>query len=135
MLRVIKIGLVSDLHTEFWRTSDHQIIESMHRQLADADLLLLAGDIGIGVNSVRCARVLFPDQPVFFVAGNHEFYNGDYDEVLDALHHAAGGNLHLLHKAIGTITVADIALRIIGTTLWTDFNLLRTVDLSLMDAK
>lgn len=132
---MIKIGLVSDLHTEFWRTSDHQIIDLMHRRLGDADLLLLAGDIGIGVNSVRCARILFPDQPIFLVAGNHEFYNGDYDAVLDMLQNAAGENLRFLHKTVSTITIDNNALRIIGTTLWTDFDLLGTVDLSLMDAK
>lgn len=129
------IGLVSDLHSEFWRPSDHPIIANIQTALADADLILLPGDIGVGSHSVITARLLFPDKPVFLLAGNHEFYQGDYHTVLNELRTAATGNLHFLHQSVATIEVKGTPVRIIGATLWTDFELLGTFDLSLLDAR
>jgi predicted phosphodiesterase len=131
---VIKIGLVSDLHTEFWRPSDQQRISTMIQQrLADADLLLLPGDLGIGMAGIKLVKTMFPERPVFVVAGNHEFYNGDYDVVMADLQSMIG-NVKFLHKSVAQIEIAGVSLRIIGTTLWTDFNLHGTVPLALLDA-
>ena len=133
---MINIGLVSDLHTEFWTTTTEQRIGAMIQERLDAaDLILLPGDIGHGADGVAMARRLFPDKPVFMVAGNHEFYQGDYAAVLDDLQAAATGNIHFLHMAVGEITIRDTAVRIIGTTLWTDFDLHGTPDLSLLAAR
>ena len=80
---MIKIGLVSDLHTEFWKPADHQAIgPRLQASLADADLILLPGDIGIGRAGYDIAETLFPNRPVYMVAGNHEFYGGNYETVL-----------------------------------------------------
>jgi predicted phosphodiesterase len=133
---MIKIGLVSDLHTEFWRHSDTQnIAEVIQRRLADADLILMPGDIGVGIASATLAKLIFPNHPVYLLAGNHEFYHGDYERVLDMLASSATDNVHFLHKTSIETTVHGMNLRIIGTTLWTDFDLLGTPDLSLFDGR
>jgi len=132
---MIKIGLVSDLHTEFWTPSDHRAIGSrIQASLADADLILLAGDIGVGIASYNVAENLFPDRPVYMVAGNHEFYGDDYETVLATLR-AAKGTVHFLHKTVALLTIDHTPIRIIGTTLWTDFALHHTVPLAMLDAR
>ena len=133
---MINVGLVSDLHTEFWSSNAEQRIGAMVQERLDAaDVILLAGDIGNGVDAIAMARRLFPNKPVFMVAGNHEFYQGDYATVLHDMHEAATGNIHFLHMAVGEITIRDTPVRIIGTTLWTDFALHLTPDLSLLAAR
>jgi predicted phosphodiesterase len=135
-MSMINIGLVSDLHTEFWHNRQERRVGGLVRErLATADIILLPGDIGAGADGIAMARRLFPDKPVFMVAGNHEFYQGDYARVLDDLRAAATDNIHFLHMDVGTITVHDTPIRIIGTTLWTDFALHSTPDLSLLDAQ
>lgn len=128
----MKIGIVSDLHTEFWHDREFNGIgERVRERLADAEIVLLPGDIGVGTDSVAAARRLFPDKPVYLIAGNHEFYYFDYDEVLASLAAAAGDTVHFLHKSVVELG----AIRLIATTLWTDFNLYGTPDLSQIVAR
>jgi predicted phosphodiesterase len=123
----MKIGIVSDLHTEFWREREFQDIgDAVRERLSEADLVLLPGDIGVGGDSVAAARRLFPDKPVYLIAGNHEFYHFDYDETLADLQAKAGGSVRFLHKSVVELD----AIRLIATTLWTDFDLYGTPDLS-----
>jgi predicted phosphodiesterase len=131
----IKIGIVSDLHSEFWSLRATAIIGGkVAETLAEADLILLAGDIGNGSDGLVLTRSLFPTKPIFMVAGNHEFYQRDYDQVISDLQAATDDNTHFLHQSVGEITIGDTPIRIIGTTLWTDFNLHGGPDLSLFDA-
>jgi predicted phosphodiesterase len=131
---MVKIGLVSDLHTEFWKPSDYLTIgPRVQASLEDADLILLAGDIGVGIASYNIARRLFPDRPVFMVAGNHEFYGDDYETVLGALQ-ATTGSVMFLHNTVEVLTIRGTPIRIVGTTLWTDFALHQSVPLSILDA-
>lgn len=133
---MIKVGIVSDLHTEFW--SLHHLTNvgaKVASTLADADLILLAGDIGKGADGIAIAASLFPNKPVFMVAGNHEYYQGDYDQVLNEMQAMTVNNVTFLHQAVGRITLDDTPIRIIGTTLWTDFDLHGEVPLSLLDAQ
>lgn len=133
----IKIGIVSDLHTEFWSEVHFDRIGSrVQFQLATADLILLAGDIDSGSASVRTAKRLFPAKPVCLVAGNHEFYQRDYALTLAALREeAVGGNINFLHRDCYTATINEKPIRVLGATLWTDFALLGTPDLSMLDAQ
>lgn len=133
----MKVGIVSDLHTEFWKPIHEQITSKIQDHLADAELILLAGDIGTGQDSVAVAARLFPDKPVFMVAGNHEFYNGDYEEVLGEMAEAAAksANVRFLHQDAAFFDLGEERWRILGTTLWTDFDLHGTPDLSMLDAR
>lgn len=131
---MIKIGLVSDLHSEFWREGDHRIIDLIQQRLADADIILLPGDIGVSAEGIRLARSMFQGKPVYMLAGNHEFYDGDYHAVLDELHTNSGDNVEFLHKTVAILNIDGTTIRIIGTTLWTDFALYGTPELSMLQA-
>jgi len=61
----MKIRILSDLHLEFQQWSPPK---------ADADVVVLAGDIDVGIRGVEWARRSFPSSPVVYVPGNHEFY-------------------------------------------------------------
>ena len=64
----MKIHILSDLHTEF---SDFDPPET------DADVVVLAGDIGVGPSGIEWAADHWLDRPVIYVAGNHEYYGHD----------------------------------------------------------
>lgn len=131
---MIKIGLVSDLHSEFWSSAAlKRIGGKINDHLALADIILLPGDIGNGRMAIDTARALFPDKPVCMIAGNHEFYQNDYETVLTELQSV--DNIHFLHMSVVHLTVNDTPVRIIGTTLWTDFDLYGTPDLSMLVAR
>lgn len=111
----MKIRCLSDLHLEFTG------YEIDYLTPAGEDLVVLAGDIGIGVAGLDWARRAIPDRPVVYVLGNHEYYKHDFDTLLaDARQRVAGSNVHLLEN-----DALDLGgLRILGCTLWTDFRAL-----------
>ena len=119
------LGIVSDIHTEFWTEKEFETIGPMLRNnTKDADIILLAGDIGVGAKSILAANTLFPDKEICIVAGNHEFYKSTHDEVIDEMIKTANNfpRIHFLNR--DTFVFNDI--RIIGATLWTDFNFFGT---------
>jgi predicted phosphodiesterase len=99
---------MSDLHLEF---SDYR------PDPVDADVVVLAGDIDTGTSGLEWAARQFPDIPVVYVAGNHEYYDQDMLILRKELAEAAGRlGIHFLDDReviIGTV-------RFIGCTLWTD---------------
>ncbi len=109
-----RLLILSDLHLEFAAF-----------QPPDADLydiVVLAGDIAVGVKAVHWARreSTFAGKPVIFVPGNHEFYNSERTRMLRQLREAAADtNVHLLDRD----EVALQGVRFLGATLWTDFEL------------
>ena len=81
---------------------------------------MLAGDIDLGVRGLKWARRQFPDVPVIYVAGNHEFYHGRLQDVRDSLlEQGKRSGVHVLDQ--DEITIGNV--RFLGTTLWTDFAL------------
>jgi predicted phosphodiesterase len=84
----------------------------------DADLVVLAGDIDNGATGIEWAKAAFR-APVLYLAGNHEYYDGEFDSVQAAMRAAAGGAVELLDC---TRTVID-GVRFLGCTLWTDYSL------------
>lgn len=70
-----KIRVFSDLHLEF---------QDWVPPSSDADTVVLAGDIHIGLLGVEWARRTFPLCPVVYVPGNHEFYGGNLPELRPA---------------------------------------------------
>lgn len=128
----IRLGIVSDIHTEHWRQEDlDRLTPRLHETTKDADIILLAGDIGSGVEAVYAARYLFPDKPVCMVAGNHEFYRQDIDTVYYQMAEAAGSNIHFLNCDCYVSHEFTTPLRVLGCTLWTDFDLFGTQALSM----
>lgn len=103
----MKLHILSDLHTEF---ADFQ------PPATDADVVVLAGDIGVGTAGVEWAATRFRDVPVIYVPGNHEYYDHDIG-ITDQLRSRAPANIHVLDQE----TVEIDGVRFLGTTLWTDF--------------
>src|ERR1700677_2814685 len=110
----MKIRVLSDLHLEF---------AAWTPPAADADVVVLAGDIHIGARGLEWAREQFPSLPVIYVSGNHEFYGGQMQQVSGALRAAAQS------LDIDVLDTGELALdgtRFLGATLWTDFALYGT---------
>ncbi len=106
----MRIAVYSDLHREI------SLFEPPH---LEADVVVLAGDIDNGRRGIEWARQAF-DQPVLYVAGNHEYYEGEFGEVQAALRESAGlSGVELLD--CGERIVSGI--RFLGCTLWTDYSL------------
>jgi predicted phosphodiesterase len=107
----MKIHLLADLHLEF---APVDIPET------NADVVVLAGDINIGVRGIEWALYHFPTRPVIYVLGNHEFYRHDMWELRRTINHMAEGtNVRVLEN-----TVVEIdGFSFLGCTLWTDFSL------------
>ncbi len=126
----MKIQLLSDLHLE---TQPHFKLQPA----PDADVLVLAGDIGsyqrgsalpaLGDTDFGLARFSPLPQyggwptPVIYLPGNHEYDNLDFDET-----HA---RLRATCERLGMIWLERESLvfngvRFVGTTLWSDFDAL-----------
>ena len=105
----MKLHILSDLHTEF---ADFDPPET------DADIVVLAGDIGVGTAGIEWAARRFGEKPVVYVPGNHEYYDHDIG-IIDELKSAAPANIHILNRD----SYEFDGVRFLGATLWTDFRL------------
>lgn len=106
----MKVHILNDLHIEF---------EDFKAPTTRADVVVLAGDIGVGLEGLHWAQKQFPDQPVIYVPGNHEYYRNNTD-LIDDLKARATRNMHVLNDD----QVIVNGVRFLGSTLWTDFALL-----------
>lgn len=115
----MKIHILSDLHLEFGKWP-----RSIDINAIDADVTVLAGDIGVGLQGLEWAMTI--ERPVIYVMGNHEFYGQRPME-------------YLWHKARDKVADTQVTLlenesvilddpyrpgervRFLGATLWTDF--------------
>ncbi len=104
----IKIHLLSDVHTEF--------ADIIHTAPSETDVVVLAGDIGNGVGGLNWAKKTFPDKPVVYVAGNHEYYLGDIGDVDILRERAAETGILFLERDAAIIG----GVRFLGCTLWSD---------------
>lgn len=106
-----RVVFMSDLHMEM-RGYDPKAFDHV-----DADLVILAGDIGVGIDGVHWAKKAFKCR-VLYVAGNHEFYHHDFTCLIEELRDAAkGSNVTILENDAVVIN----GIRYLGCTLWTDF--------------
>lgn len=110
----MKLHILNDLHIEF---------EEFVSPETDADVVILAGDIGVGLEGMRWAESRFPDRPVIYVPGNHEFYHQDI-ALIDELKAQAPDHIHVLNDD----QVVIDGVRFLGSILWTDFALFGDTD-------
>ena len=110
----MKVHILSDLHLEF---------EDFAPPATDADVVVLAGDIGGGTDGIEWAAGQFPDRPVVYVPGNHEYYDHDIG-FTGELVAAAPDYVHVLSD--GAVELGGV--RFLGCTLWTDFRLYGEAD-------
>lgn len=110
----MKLAVLSDLHLEFspW--------EVPARTLREADVIVLAGDIGMTTHGLHWARQAFPGKRIIYVAGNHEFYGAEIRGLIKELRQVAA---ELYIDFLEKDEVVIDGIRFIGTTLWTDFEL------------
>ena len=81
-------------------------------------MVILAGDIDRGRNGLDWIRHWFPDRPVLYVLGNHEYYRHALPALtLELMQETAGTNIHLLENQ----AVELFGYAFLGCTLWTDF--------------
>jgi Icc-related predicted phosphoesterase len=123
----VKILLISDMHTEFWRNKAPEL-----PPLPDFDVVVAAGDIGVGGQGLVWLRDMFEhlNKPVLYVPGNHEYYNHDYETLKRQLEVSAPVyGVTLLNP--GTVTIDG--WKFIGANLWTDFKLKGYQDLGPWD--
>lgn len=95
----------------------------------DIDVIIIAGDVADGHHlSARWLwhHVVPRGLPVIYVAGNHDFFGWDLVDDYAGLYRQAG--VELLHPGRPTIEIAGV--RIIGCTLWTDYNINADVGLA-----
>lgn len=105
----MKLQVLSDLHTEFADFSPPE---------TGADVVVLAGDVGVGFAGIEWAARRYRDVPVIYVPGNHEYYDHDIG-ITEELKSAAPAGIHVLDE--NAIEIDGV--RFLGTTLWTDFRL------------
>jgi predicted phosphohydrolase len=107
----MKLRIMSDVHLEFGPLNLEPIGE---------DLLVLAGDIGVGTQGAEWASEYhrWTGVPSLMIAGNHEFYNGSIRETTTLLSQKLEGVTFLDNDCF---EVNDVLF--IGSTLWTDFEL------------
>jgi len=109
----LQLKLESDTHNEM--RGFNSIKES------DADVLVFAGDIDVGVRGIKWALEISEQQnkPVIYVAGNHEFYGHNYTKLLADMRAFAKPHAKL-HFLENDEVVID-GVRFLGATLWTDY--------------
>ena len=110
----MKIQVVSDLHIEM---ADFVLPD------CEADVVVLAGDIGVGLGGLEWIVGQGINKPVVYVPGNHEFYEYDLSLISD-LKSAAPPNVHVLNNDWIDID----GVRFVGSILWTDFQLFGEAD-------
>jgi len=117
----MKIFLSSDIHTErahkrFSPDFDYDCLRFNYPE--NADVIILAGDIGEWVNGIEWAGHRFKNKEIIYVPGNHEYYDSDLAIIEDMRTKAAELGIHILDND----SVIINGVRFLGATLWTDFN-------------
>lgn len=113
-LPTMKLHILSDLHTEF---ADLALPETR------ADVVVLAGDVGVGRGGLEWLSKQRLDKPVVYVPGNHEFYGHDLSS-MEQLRSSAPPGVHVLDNQ--SAVIGDV--RFLGSILWTDFRLFGETD-------
>lgn len=147
MVCKVGVAVLSDLHLEFDREILRRGKKKKKGQLRKAleaeghpaigpnlatlkgacDVVVVAGDVDLGAHAIEYASAIadWLRVPVILVAGNHEFYHGEYQETLVALRRAAEqlSRVYFLENDRLDLTIGGRVVRFLGCTLWTDFAL------------
>ena len=107
----MKIQLYSDLHIEF---------EAFKPKTDDADVLVFAGDIEIGLKGVKWLESLNTNKPMIYVLGNHEYYKQTYPKLITKLKEGISkSSIYLLENE--AVIIDNVTFH--GCTLWTNYEL------------
>lgn len=118
----VKFLILSDLHFEKYQETKHQdfVLEQINLKISNIraggfePYVILAGDINNQADSYPWMSKI--KSKVLFIAGNHEFWNGDYYETLNDLKSKTPDNVQFLHNDVAIVEQYIV----IASTLWTD---------------
>ena len=110
----MKLQILNDLHIEFG---------NFELEDTNADVVVFAGDIGVGIDGLKWIENQKIVKPVIYVLGNHEYYHHDMG-IVDEIKARAPENIHVLNDDVIEID----GVRFLGSTLWTDFLLFGETD-------
>jgi Icc-related predicted phosphoesterase len=117
----MKVQVLSDLHIERMRDSDKTMLDII--PATDADVIALAGDIGVGFEeeSEFCRQLSIKhDKQVLFVLGNHSFYGyRNVDTIRQQWYDADINGVQYLDEGISFV---KDGINFVGGIFWTDFN-------------
>lgn len=107
----LKIQYMSDLHLEFGGYADIPAL---------GDVLVLAGDINLGINTLNFANSMAEDfEHVIFILGNHEYYGQIWPDLVGKIKDLPiKDNVHFLNND----QVVIDGVTFIGGTLWSDIS-------------
>lgn len=110
----MKIRYLSDLHTEFLLYPNDFFLP-----VADADIIVLAGDIGHSCQqTLDWLLAKTEGKTTIFCPGNHEAYGITPEEMIHFWQKGlTGTHIHLLANTAVTVE----GVRFVGGTLWSDF--------------
>lgn len=111
----MRLLVLSDLHLEVWRDFAPRFNTGASRP----DVVVLAGDIHTKARAPAWAAQTFPDTPVIYVSGNHEFYGEALDRIGDAIRAECGKHSNVHYLDCDEYVMQGV--RFLGVTLWTDF--------------
>ncbi|MEM8837783.1 MAG: metallophosphoesterase [Pseudomonadota bacterium] len=120
----MRILILSDLHDDFWADYRRDPFKGIEDEIADLDLLLLAGDIS-NKPKVRWRYAferlsrLMPLERVAVFPGNHDFYDFEIDGEERLQEIASSLGVSYVQKK----QIALPGIRLLCATLWTDFEL------------
>ncbi|WP_273429737.1 metallophosphoesterase [Chitinibacter tainanensis] len=106
----MKLWILSDLHIDIY---------PYEAEVADADLVILAGDLAEGTRGLKWLKENFKYIPVLYVPGNHEYYGSNLATIDSELQQQARPPIYVLQRQ--SVVIGDV--RFLGCTLWTDFSL------------
>jgi predicted phosphodiesterase len=107
----MRLHIMSDIHVEFG---------PFRPSMVEADVVVLAGDVHTGQNGFRWIQQNYPDIPVIYVLGNHEFYGQKIPKLTYELKELAKrSHIHVLEN--DRVEIGNLVF--LGATLWTDFRL------------
>lgn len=110
----MRFTLISDMHVLPENENRHFI---SREELAQVDLLVVAGDVCNKARGVRTLRHYFGDKPILYVLGNHERYGEHVDKAVALSKEAAlNTNVRVLDRE--AVVLGDVVF--VGATLWTN---------------
>lgn len=110
---MVKFQVLSDIHLEF--SGMDCTLDPVAEVTRDA--LILPGDIAEGTKALEWVRHQCTISPVILIAGNHEYYGHDIDEIDTAWRVIARSIPNLTYLQCDVLEFMGV--RIAGCTLWT----------------
>jgi predicted phosphodiesterase len=114
----MKIALLSDLHIEF---SKYNLKKELDNLVDKPDVVVLAGDSGLGCSSRNMIEPLLEDYKVIYLMGNHEGYSNLWELVVDRWNEFSDSNPNFYFLDKGNFFVINGVL-FTGGTLWSDLS-------------